>query len=109
MINDRGFLDGPAALAASFRDIKKHLIATFTGLQASLKAAIGRFEPAGIEAAMPVKGTFLKSRAAACWEEVQNRHADLSRQIDQGEDGLLAQAFITAYDAATAELEAQQS
>lgn len=109
LINDRGFLDGPAALAASFRDIKKHLIATFTGLQVSLKAAIGRFEPAGIEAAMPAKGTFLKSRAAACWEEAQNRHADLARQIDQGEDGLLAQAFITGYDAATAELEAQQS
>ena len=34
------FLSGPAALQASFRDIKRHLIATFAGLHGSLRAAI---------------------------------------------------------------------
>ncbi|WP_022681826.1 type VI secretion system-associated FHA domain protein TagH [Sphingobium bisphenolivorans] len=106
--NDRGFLDGPAALAASFRDIKKHLIATFSGLSASLRAAIDRFDPATIEAASQAKGFAFKSRAATHWETACAHHEDLLRQVERSEDGLLNQAFVAAYDAAAAELEARK-
>ncbi|HKY82360.1 MAG TPA: type VI secretion system-associated FHA domain protein TagH [Sphingobium sp.] len=107
LTNDRGFLDGPAALSASFRDIKKHLIATFSGLRASLRAAIDMFDPASIEAASQAKGSLLKSRAAVQWETARNRHADLSRQVEGAEEGMLSQVFVVAYDAAASELEAQ--
>ena len=105
LTNDRGFLDGPAALNASFRDIKKHLIATFVGLRASLRAAVDSFDPAAIEAASPARGFALKSRFAHLWESVRARHADLSRQVEDGEEGPLNQAFIAAYDKAAADLE----
>lgn len=95
-----GFLSGPAALAASFRDIKRHLIATFAGLQGSLRAAIDTFDPAAIDGAAQGRGGLLKSRAAAQAEEAAARHARLRRELDQGEAGALDRAFVAAYDAA---------
>ena len=65
-----GFLSGPAALKASFTDIKRHLVATFAGLQASLRVAIDSFEPEEIDAAIADRTSLLKSRAAIQWQEV---------------------------------------
>lgn len=92
------FLSGPAALQASFRDIKRHLIATFAGLHGSLRAAIAAFEPAGLDAAVAGRVTLLKSRGALHAEEAAQRHADLTRQLDGGEGGTLERAFVAAYD-----------
>jgi predicted component of type VI protein secretion system len=44
--SSHGFLSGPAALQSSFRDIKRHLVATFAGLRGSLRAAIDHCDPA---------------------------------------------------------------
>ena len=92
-----GFLSGPAALKASFKDLKRHLIATFAGLQGSLRAAIDRFAPASLEEAAAQRTSLLKSRNAAQVEEVAARHADLSDQLTNGRPGLLDRAFATAY------------
>ncbi len=92
-----GFLSGPVALKASFTDLKRHLVATFAGLQGSLRAAIDRFDPASLEAAAGERVAFFKSRAAAQAEEVSARHADLSYQLANGRPGLLDQAFVAAY------------
>lgn len=97
-----GFLSGPAALKASFRDVKRHLVATFAGLQGSLRAAIGSFEPAAIDAAVADRATLLKSRASLQMAEVADRHADLTRQIENSTPGSLDRAFTMAYDAAEA-------
>jgi predicted component of type VI protein secretion system len=97
------FLSGPSALQESFRDIKRHLIATFAGLHGSLRAAIGSFDPAALEAAAESRSGLLKSRAGLQVEEVARRHADLTAQLDQpsgGAGGLLDHAFVSAYDSA---------
>lgn len=95
-----GFLSGPAALKASFRDVKRHLVATFAGLQGSLRAAIGTFEPASIDAGIADRVTLLKSRASLQMTEVADRHADLTRQMVASAPGSLDRAFAVAYDAA---------
>lgn len=92
-----GFLSGPAALKASFKDLKRHLIATFAGLQGSLRAAIDRFAPASLEAAAARRTSLLKSRSAAQIEEAAARHADLCDQLANGRPGSLDQAFASAY------------
>src|SRR5207237_10407168 len=51
LAGESSFLSGPAALKASFRDVKKHLVATFAGLRASLRAAVDSFAPAAVEPA----------------------------------------------------------
>jgi len=109
LASEHGYLSGPAALAASFRDIKKHLIATFDGLRASLRAAVQAFDPAAIGMASQGSFSLLKSRAAAQWEIASERHADLLRQIDEGEEGSLNQIFVHAYETATAELDARST
>ena len=97
LAGETSFLSGPAALKASFRDVKKHLVATFAGMSASLRAAVDRFDPQAIEASANKRGGLLKRRAAAFWEEACERHADLRRQIANADDGSLNRAFVEAY------------
>lgn len=94
-----GFLSGPAALKASFRDLKRHLVATFAGLQGSLRSAVDAFDPAALDSAAAERSSLLKSRAALQAQEVAVRHADLKRQLNDGTEGSLDGAFVAAYDA----------
>jgi predicted component of type VI protein secretion system len=94
------FLSGPAALQASFRDVKRHLIATFAGLHGSLRAAVATFAPDKLDVAVTARATLLKSRGSVLGEEIAARHADLTRQLDGGEGDTLERAFVAAYDAA---------
>lgn len=96
------FLSGPAALQASFRDIKRHLIATFAGLHGSLRAAIATFDPQVLDAAVDERSSLLKRRAAVQAEEVARRHAALAAELEAGSDGVLERAFVAGYDAAEA-------
>jgi predicted component of type VI protein secretion system len=96
------FLTGPNAVQSSFRDIKRHLIASFAGLRSSLRAAVEAFSPAELEGAVPDKGSFLRNRAAAQLDEVKRRHGDLLAQLDEGRQGVLDSAFVRAYDATDA-------
>lgn len=100
-----GFMSGPGALKASFGDIKRHLIATFAGLHASLRATIAAFDPATIEREAPGRGSVLQSRHAHLWSEVARRHADHARQLGEGGEGHLNTVFVQAYDDAVAALE----
>lgn len=93
-----GFMNGPAALKASFVDIKKHLVATFRGLHASLKTTVAAFDPAEIEKAVPSRASLLQSRASQLWAEMTRRHAELRTEVEAGGDGTLNQAFVKAYD-----------
>ena len=102
------FLTGPAAVQSSFRDIKRHLVASFAGLQGCLRAAVQTFAPAELERAVPEKGSLLKSRAAAQIEEVRRRHEDLVDQLERGRHGPLDHAFVRAYDAADTAGETRQ-
>lgn len=91
------FLSGPAALQSTFADLKRHLIATFAGLHGSLREAIGTFDPKAIEAAGTARTSLLKGKAAAQVEVASERHADLVRQLDEGVEGSLDRAFVSAY------------
>ena len=103
-----GFLAGSDALAASFRDIKKHLIATFSGFRRALEAVVGSFEPMAIDTATQGKSGLLKSRAAVQCEEVARRHADLAGELAGEMEGVLGAAFVDGYHATTSELEGRE-
>ncbi|GLV23392.1 hypothetical protein TomMM35A_32300 [Sphingobium sp. TomMM35A] len=104
LASEGSFLSGPDALNASFRDIKKHLVATFHGFQQSLAAAVDSFDPQAIAVATEGQGSLLKSRAAVCWEEASRRHAALAAELE-GEAGTLNDAFVTAYGEVSAQQE----
>lgn len=100
-----GFMNGSAALKASFIDIKKHLVATFRGLHASLRTSVATFDPAEIEKSVPSRASLLQSRATQLWNEMTHRHAKLQGEVENGGDGTLNQAFVKAYDIAASELD----
>lgn len=102
-----GFLTGPAALAASFRDIKKHLICTFSGFRATIREAVATFDPSVVDMATRDRVWRLQGRGATLWEESCRRHAELAREIEQGEKGALDQVFTRAYDDAATALEGE--
>lgn len=97
------FLSGATAVQASFRDIKRHLVATFAGLQGCLRSAIDTFAPGDIEGATKEDASFFKNRAALQMQEVARRHQNLVEQLEQGMRGSLDRAFTAQYDAAEAE------
>lgn len=92
----RGFLSGPAALKASFEDVKRHLVAAFAGMQASLAAAIDAFDPARLEGER--RGLF--SGGKALRDAVAERHAALSEEAAGGAPATLDRAFVDGYDRA---------
>jgi predicted component of type VI protein secretion system len=96
------FLSGPLAVQSSFRDIKRHLVASFAGLKGALHAAVNSFAPHEIDRAVPDRGSFLRNRATAQVAEVARRHDDLAAQLDENRPGSLDRAFRQAYDAADA-------
>jgi predicted component of type VI protein secretion system len=94
---NHGFLSGPEALQSSFRDIKRHLAATFAGLRGSLREAIDRLDPAHVESAQA--GLF-QNKAAARLDELGRRHVELVEEVEGRASGALDRAFVRAYDGA---------
>ncbi|WP_432767549.1 MAG: hypothetical protein HEQ22_08835 [Sphingopyxis sp.] len=96
-----GFLSGSAALQSSFRDIKRHLVATFAGLRGSLQQAIACFDPAQLDGEAAGRSLF-QNRAAAQLKELEKRHAELRDEIEGKTSGVLDRAFVQAYNVADA-------
>jgi predicted component of type VI protein secretion system len=97
MGGSHGFLSGPAALQSSFRDIKRHLVATFAGLRGSLRAAISHCHPAQLHG---LESGLFQNKAAAQIRELERRNADLLEEIEGKKSGELDRAFVQAYGAA---------
>jgi predicted component of type VI protein secretion system len=95
---DGGFLSGPAALKASFEDVKRHLLCTLAGYRASLLAVLEEGRPARIGKELAGQSRFLKSRAVACWEAYERIHKELDEELREDRDGPINQAFINAYE-----------
>ncbi|WP_070151923.1 type VI secretion system-associated FHA domain protein [Sphingobium phenoxybenzoativorans] len=100
-----GFMAGQEAMLSSFRDIKKHVIATFSGFHRALEFSVSTFAPAALDAAVQGKSTFLKPRAALIGEEAAHRHTVLANELAGAMEGELGAAFLAGYHAAEANLE----
>lgn len=95
---EAGFLSGPAAIKASFEDLKQHMLGTLSGFGAALRAALEALSPEAIHKRLEGQSLFLKSRPVQAWAEYESAHSDLRRQIVEGADGAVNHAFVTAYE-----------
>src|SRR6201999_1170034 len=82
-----GFLAGPAAIAASFADVKQHMLGTLAGFEAALNEVVALTDPEGIAAGLDGKTNLLKSRAALSWADYERVHAALRVEVEQKRDG----------------------
>jgi predicted component of type VI protein secretion system len=104
-VSDAGFLIGPAAVRASFGDVKKHLASILAGLRGAIGAALDALSPAALE---PEAGgvAFLKSRAAQRWATYVERHEQLRSLADHDPQNPFNRAFRVAYQRQLDELDA---
>jgi predicted component of type VI protein secretion system len=95
---EAGFLSGPAAIKASFEDIKQHMLGTLSGFGAAMRAALQLLSPEAIGKRLDGQSLFLKSRPALAWAEYEKAHADLQGQILESGAGSVNDAFVAAYE-----------
>lgn len=100
---EAGFLSGPAAIKASFEDLKQHMLGTLSGFGAAMRTAIEALSPEAVYKRLEGQSLFLKSRPALAWAEYESAHADLRNQIVEGADGAVNHAFVTAYEQSMSE------
>jgi predicted component of type VI protein secretion system len=101
------FLSGPAAVQASFGDMKKHLLCMMDGLRAALAATLDGLSPEAVEARVSGQSFFLKGKGAAAWAEFAAMHDQFCRETNEDPDGVISREFRAAYARRLAELDAR--
>ncbi|WP_174300575.1 type VI secretion system-associated FHA domain protein TagH [Caulobacter sp. S45] len=100
-----GFLDGPAAVAESYQDVKKHLLCMLAGLRAALSSSLDTLAPAQIEEAIKDQSFVLKPRAAVAWAEYVKVYGQYRREAEDSADSPVNRAFRAAYEKQLDELD----
>jgi len=98
---EAGFLSGPEAIRVSFEDLRNHMLGTLAGFGAAIRAVLDLASPAAIAGRTEGQSALLKSRAATCWAEYEKTHDALQRELREGGEGVVNQAFVDAYAQAT--------
>ena len=99
------FLSGPAAVQASFGDVKKHLLCLMDGLRAALGATLDALSPQAVEARFAGQAFFLKGKGAAAWEEFVALHDQFRREADEDPESVVSREFRAAYARRLTELD----
>ncbi len=100
-----GFLDGPAAVAESYQDVKKHLLCMLAGLRAALASSLDTLAPARIEDAIKDQSFVLKPRAAVAWAEYVKVYGQFRTEAEDSADSPVNRAFRAAYEKQLDELD----
>jgi predicted component of type VI protein secretion system len=100
---EAGFLPGPVAVNASFRDLKKHLLCMLAGMRAAIGSAIEALSPEAVEGTLETQPFLMKSKAA--WTEYLRLHAEFRRRAENDPEGALNRAFVEAYERRLRELD----
>ena len=104
-----GFLSGPAAVKASFQDMKKHLLCMMAGLRAAVGSTLEALAPEEAEARLKGQSLMLKNRDAMAFSEYVKLHAEFRMRADGDPDSPVNQAFKAAYERQLTELDAMST
>ena len=89
-----GFLDGPAAVAESYQDVKKHLLCMLAGLaRRPVRRYLDALAPAKIEEAIKEQSFVLKPRAAVAWAEYVKTYGQFRKEAEDSADSPVNRAF----------------
>ena len=102
---NEGFLDGPAAVAESYQDVKKHLLCMLAGLRAALSSSLETLAPARMEEAIKDQSFVLKPRAAVAWAEYVKVYGQFRREAEDSADSPVNREFRAAYEKQLDELD----
>lgn len=97
-VRDDGFLSGPAAVKASFADMKKHLLCMLAGMREAVGVTLETLAPDKVEAELKGQSMVFKNRGGEAWARYGALHEDLVQHAQDDADGVINVAFRTAYE-----------
>ncbi|HYD87781.1 MAG TPA: type VI secretion system-associated FHA domain protein TagH [Vitreimonas sp.] len=101
---NESFLSGPAALKASFEDLKKHLLCLIAGSRSAVNATFEHLSPQRIEDAAKAP-LVVVGKGEACWRQYQRRHEELCLEARATPESIVNRAFKTGYEQQLRELD----
>lgn len=97
-----GYMDGDDAIAAAVRDLADHQVRSWTGLQASLRRMIERFDPEEIEREMEAAGRLRAilagGRGALLWQLYRERFQSIAKAAEDRFLGEVGSDYREAYE-----------
>ena len=97
-----GYLDPDAAIAAALHDLMDHHSRSWTGLQASLRRMVDRFDPALFESEIEdvgmLKALVAGSRSARLWQLYADRYREIAKSAEDRFLGEVGADFREAYE-----------
>lgn len=100
-----GYLDPDAAIAASVGDLMDHHKRSWSGLQASLRRMVDRFDPALFETEVEdvgmLKALVAGSRPARLWQLYSDRYREIAKAAEDRFLGEVGADFREAYESET--------
>jgi type VI secretion system FHA domain protein len=103
-----GFLWGPAAVRASFADLKKHTLCLMAGSRASVDHALRTLAPQPLES-QAASGALRLNKYEAYWRAYQNAHARLADEEASDAQASLNAAFRAGYERRLRECEQEET
>ena len=97
-----GYLDPDAAIAAALHDLMDHHSRSWTGLQASLRRMVDRFDPALFESEIEdvgmLKALVAGSKPARLWQLYTDRYREIAKSAEDRFLGEVGADFRDAYE-----------
>ena len=105
-----GFMPAVPALRDAFDDLRAHQLGVMAGMRAALDGVLQRFDPQQLEAKIAKRGKIGNlipaARKARLWELFEELYGQLSSEAQDDFEDLFGKAFVRAYEAQLARLEA---
>ena len=102
------YLAAIPALREAFADLQAHQLAVMAGMQAALKAALGRFEPEALERDCEQRtrrSNFLPGmKKARQWDNFVHYYAEIAASVEEDFGSLFGEEFARVYDEQIARL-----
>ena len=106
------YLSAIPAVREAFADLQAHQLAVMAGMQAALKAALGRFEPSALERDCEQRsqlGDFLPGmKKARQWDNFVHYYAEIAASVEEDFGSLFGEEFARVYDEQVARLKRLQ-
>jgi len=106
------YLAAIPALREAFADLQAHQLAVMAGMQAALKAALGRFEPDALERDCEQRtrrSNFLPGmKKARQWDNFVHYYAEIATSVEEDFGSLFGEEFARVYDEQIARLKRLQ-
>ncbi len=110
-IGRKGRMTPEQAIAEALRDMRLHELAVASAMQHAVRDVLGELDPARLSDASTrtLIDRLSGRRDRASWAAYKSRHARIMRALTDDFDSVFGKSFVRAYEAAMAEIAAQDA